>query len=1681
MANGLEQAQDFIQNGQIKDAMSALNRLVRSDPKNVEAWIMLSTIAETRDQKRDCLNYVLSIDPNHENALKLLEEIDTEEIPASQNSANDLLSQDNPLDTDTTIDEFIIEEGDVQISPDNQNVARIDGPWNQKKLYHWDQPFSDENQVIRNFEDIINHVLRLIEITDGNFRDQRNSLEYSLKCLKTWTERPEGNSNFFLSPAYTAGLPISLELRKLQLYKETAWLINTFAEMGKILVSRNRDRYAEIQRDYYRNYCSVICRSFQPSKLTNQGTQSELASLSRRLTEIMRFALMTQFRRDKFERSYHTDNEWIESLSNEALAEYFDDQLRYFLDNDRPHTWEFVTLNMPYVYRLRLSSNWNNRIGENNDWENLLAKAGFDDSLRTLRSTGALIIPNRIGEIDVNRLAQIRTAAAQEDFSRVRDLLRVTADEVKSYLAIIAREHLDYREPITPHFPKKQSTLGSSKNRYMANAPFNSFNKAKSLLQKGRADDALPLIKGLWEQDPSNLEMREWTAYAHLKSGNPTAAEPLLKYLQTQASRRPEEKQITDWNMAVILFERKDEAGVYNLLMPWVEKGVVDDALLEVVLALTLILRRDTQFLDFIPRTRHLRFHPLAFVLAYDQRDERRQREILAQLLHQGEDRWSLPPVDKIFKLEELKAVVNHAIVENQLDQLIEWLTARIKLVPSYVPNYLELVRVYELKPDIDSAFKTLSNRLDQERRKKSKSNNPRDINRFDDACRELLDFCKRHGRQDLGIVAYKKAKAAGAKPDILNAYPKFIEEDDPWKTFEEMRRKIESYRKSLPVNQSNIDKISQQMLEHAKKSQDSEMGRTAYRLAYESNANEKILNTFSEFRPNDSVPPIKPPEKIPSPPEVPMDKFVWVNSELQRIRTANAYVQAGRAIEEFIEIIKTVSPDDSAPIVDLIRNFSNAVEAFSHTPSDESDQKRVLHGKVVSYDKRIGELLSSKVLSTNLSNLLRPYYEGTFKSVLGDLSRQAGIGPNIEAEIENTFISPKSQKSTLVLRLTNISERPITSASVQIIVEGSVVRLVDRNERRIGLMPSGHSILLTSPFEIVSSGSMENISEVVFGISLRASAEGYPNIDLGVVRRVLPVKTLEQAIGRSSIPIVFQAGSPLTPSEGQLFRGRDDLLTKIKDSFYGNVQRERYFLDGIRRVGKTSLLNFLPQNLPDNLIPVKVNFEGMGIERQNFSSATFLHRLCELIWQNLPDPDGIPVPPPDETKFKARPGPAFDDFLVSVSRSYSGKTLFLMVDEFQVLLSAVKFSEQQDPLVLDQMRFNIDNRKFYALFTGSTRYDRLSEILNHRIVGSLVRLRISFLSEESVGEVFKGGMQDWVKVPKETIRKVFEMTGGYPRLVHSYGSHLVDLLNLENRTVVTPEDVDVVTQEHILNDNELFSHWWPTDQLGSVEERFVEWLLRNFKDQTAVTTNEFIESLTVRDQQAFRRGLENLRAFEVLDSTRPELIQFRGAAIRKWIELHTDPVTGQFEPPRSFEYIDEQKGETGIFIDHENMIKSLERISINKGVPVPSSDRITWFRVIFQNLIREAERRVGHLDYRIAVAFWNRPHEAVLTPAYAETGFSTSQPIDIEKKNAADFKLVDEVSRAVQLSLQKSTRIRRAIVVTGDGDLAQTVLSLKNSGVQVQVWGGSKETKGKYVGLVGSENVIALDDVTGL
>jgi len=80
----LETPKHLIRIGDKNTACIELSKVLSSDSNNLEAWELLSTLVDDPNQREDCFNQILRIDPENKTAAQYLQAISSEKAPPSK-------------------------------------------------------------------------------------------------------------------------------------------------------------------------------------------------------------------------------------------------------------------------------------------------------------------------------------------------------------------------------------------------------------------------------------------------------------------------------------------------------------------------------------------------------------------------------------------------------------------------------------------------------------------------------------------------------------------------------------------------------------------------------------------------------------------------------------------------------------------------------------------------------------------------------------------------------------------------------------------------------------------------------------------------------------------------------------------------------------------------------------------------------------------------------------------------------------------------------------------------------------------------------------------------------------------------------------------------------------------------------------------------------------------------------------------------------------------------------------------------------------------------------------------------------------------------------------------------------------------------------------------------------------
>ncbi len=1573
----LQDAVDAIDRGEDAVARELLNSLLATDPALIDAWVWLATLAEARNdfaEQRHCLERITAIDPNNSEARRIrirLQRADASSQPMAP-APSEVPPGDQPQpQSDVVEHELADEENDgAGTDADTRHVIRLAATPRLDKIGApvWDWFFADERSLIGALPSLLKDFIDAGQAFGAD----------TARLERLHTTVAEGNEEArrnLLVAVLRSGVEAATFLNRQESCGQAFWIANALYQAGKIVSFREKNNTPKMMERLLVIAADAAAR-LVPSSVA-------IDDLQMAIDRIITLAHSTRYVGRTFA-SVRPDLGIVEKIALDTIAADFDRRLREMVESDRPSINEYVSNNMPKLYRMRLSPEW---LACRDAWEQAIIDAGYDDTLRSLKSLGLLVRVDQIGIILPDARDQIRMAADAGDYASIRKLLEPSEKELRNLLYKETQTALVFREPPSP-------TL-----RQQHREPW---QRAMRTLRNHGPRAAMVKVSEIWQEDANNLDIRDWAAYLHAQDASKLQAERILTVIRD--SRKADHNFTTSWNLAVIYSQRHEEAKAYELLLPLFHTHQTDERLIKVLLGLARSLNDHEGFLRLIPQSRTLMYHPIAFTLAVEINDDARAKSILTEMIARWEHQWDLPHVSALYRNEdELIAVVTSGMIAGQIEQVIAWLRARIAAAPAWIPNYLVLANVLEREHrDFDDAFQVLL-----EGCKRRRDDDPR----RDAAYRDLLDLCRRAKRTDLEQRAYEFAKKARVSESVLSQF-----------------------------------QVDSRVV--------------------------KDRASDDETEPSQTPPPTKPPKVVTR--EEP--NFTWITAKLARIRDADSFSKEQVALDDFSSMLSRYYPDTSVQIVPWLKDLSKITNQFAEAEPESSYNDRVvLYNRATAIERDLTRHMESGALPPDLVEVMTPYHEA-LKRVVSNLSRAAGVGPKVESTILNSFIAPDAPRTTVVVQLKNTTngERTITDVVVELRAERNLAAVMPR-QRLIRRLEAAQTVDIN--FTITLDATARSAAEVTFDMYVRSSVEGFLNVDQPIAQTKLPVRTLRAAINTDEIPKLFIDSSPLDQSS-QLFHGRDTVMQRIRSSLYDGTQRERLFLDGIRRVGKSSIINFVPLNVPDVIIAVPLGTEGLGLQVP-LDAAVVLWKIAKVI----------------DDAFRARaitrpalPTPPTIDgcaaYFESV-KAVTGYTPLLMVDEFQEMLKSIKETGRNAEVILDILRNALEKRFIYGLFTGSIRFSSLSTIVPHRIFGNITRLRVSFLEEPDVMAVLRAGFGQWVVATPGAVKSIFELTGGYPYIVQKFGSALVTLLNEEKRCIASSDDVERVASADLLSDDSIFEYWWPTDQLRRDEERAVELLFHHFPDATSVSIDDFLGRVERREVENLRKALQNLQSCEVLDSTGAGQLRFTAEIVRRWLHGHYHRAERRLRIPMQQEdsslpaIVANTRpllGHVGVYIDHENFVRSLARIRIARSSE--NEPAVRWFDRSLKQVLGEVEKRFGRIDQKVAVAFWDRQDEMRLQPSYTRRDFDVRTPERTGKGNEADFKLADEIRRSMAQAKLEGASLRDAIVITGDADFTNVISGLKNDGVNVHVWAAGASASQTLIGLVGPENVVMLDDI---
>ncbi|AFZ03653.1 AAA family ATPase [Calothrix sp. PCC 6303] len=365
----------------------------------------------------------------------------------------------------------------------------------------------------------------------------------------------------------------------------------------------------------------------------------------------------------------------------------------------------------------------------------------------------------------------------------------------------------------------------------------------------------------------------------------------------------------------------------------------------------------------------------------------------------------------------------------------------------------------------------------------------------------------------------------------------------------------------------------------------------------------------------------------------------------------------------------------------------------------------------------------------------------------------------------------------------------------------------------------------------------------------------------------------------RQEIDSPYILAVPLT-QEQEIFAGRDDIGTRIEQLILDR-RRPPLLLYGQRRMGKTSLLNNLGKLLPSSIIPLFVDLQGAPSSASDYTG--FLYNLARGMITSAKK-KAVNLPPLTRETLRDDPFTQFDEWLDEVETALAENTALLMLDEFEVLDSAISRGRFDEQDVLGMLRHLIQHRpKFKLMLAGSHTIEEYQRWASYLINVQVVH--ISYLKENEARQLIERPVKDFtLRYEPNAVERVLQITRCHPFLVQLICAEIVAYKNEQDpsvRRLATLSDVEAAIPE-ALGTGAFFFADIQNNQIDTIQREILKLIAT--QGEGAIVSQQTIEQ---HFPQVWQSTVRLLMQRELIEEASGGY-RFQVELIRRWFRVKT-------------------------------------------------------------------------------------------------------------------------------------------------------------------------------------------------
>jgi hypothetical protein len=354
-----------------------------------------------------------------------------------------------------------------------------------------------------------------------------------------------------------------------------------------------------------------------------------------------------------------------------------------------------------------------------------------------------------------------------------------------------------------------------------------------------------------------------------------------------------------------------------------------------------------------------------------------------------------------------------------------------------------------------------------------------------------------------------------------------------------------------------------------------------------------------------------------------------------------------------------------------------------------------------------------------------------------------------------------------------------------------------------------------------------------------------------------------------------YITGIPLKLQNKELFVGRTEIGARLELLLRGQSSPP-ILLHGQRRMGKTSLLIFLNELLPNNYVPLFIDFQGPVSLAKDYGG--FLYGISRAMIRSAKNNRQLELPPLSYKALQNDPFIVFDEWLDSVEECVEGRNFLLTFDEFEALENVFQEGRLDRKLVLGMFRHIILHRsRFKILIAGAYRLHDFPEWADYLIDAESVRL--TYLQEHEAIELIEKPVKNAFRYSPNATQRILTVTHCHPALIQLLCKEILFVKQQQGfrlRKVIQTKDVEAAIPKALESGRNYFVH---ITQISAAEKEILYQLAAQ-GEGAVLSQAALLEKRGVQNQ--LENSSSNLLRSDLIEST-PMGYRFQVEFIRRW------------------------------------------------------------------------------------------------------------------------------------------------------------------------------------------------------